>query len=90
MRVPTTAPTLTAVRTAEPPYAAGPHATVVDDVHAVLLQASVVVSDAVGVTTNPPKLRPLIVTKLPDVTAAFAGPVALTHGAAFRRQSRAL
>ncbi len=73
-----------------PPYAAGVHATIVADVHAELLQASVVVRDAVGVTTNPPKLRPVIVTKPPDVTATFAGAVALTHGAAARRQSRAL
>ncbi len=78
------------MRMLNPPFAADVHATVVDDVHAVLLQASVVASDAVGVTTNPPKLRPLIVTKPPDVTAAFVGPLALTHGAAARRQSRAL
>ena len=90
MCVPTTALTLTAMRMLNPPYAAGVHATAVADVHAALLQTSVVVSDDVGVTTNPPKLRPLIVTKPPDVTAAFAGPVALTHGAAARRQSRAL
>ena len=81
MRVPTTALTLTAVRTIEPPYAAGPHATVVDDVHALLPHASAAVSEAVAVGPTTPKLSPLIVTLPPPLGAAFAETV-LTTGAA--------
>jgi hypothetical protein len=49
--VPITAPTLTAVRTAEPLYAGGAHATVVADVHAVLPHVSAAASDAVDPAT---------------------------------------
>ena len=82
VRVPATALTLTAVRTAEPPYAAGPHATVVDDVHAVLPHMSATPRVALGVTTNPPKPRPPIVMVPPPVAPTFDGLLMLTHGAA--------
>ena len=80
--MPATALTLTAVRTAEPPYAAGPHATVVADVHAVLPHMSATPRDALGVTTNPPKPRPPIVMVPPPVAPMFDGLLMLTHGAA--------
>jgi hypothetical protein len=80
--VPATALTLTAVRTAEPPYAAGPHATVVADVHVALPHMSATARDALGVTTNPPKPRPLIVMVPPPVAPTFEGLLMLTHGAA--------
>ena len=73
---------LTAVRTAEPPYAAGPHATVVADVHVVLPHMSPTPRDALGVTTNPPKPRPPIVMVPPPVAPTFDGLLKLTHGAA--------
>ncbi len=82
VRVATTAITLTAVRTAEPPYAAGPHATVVVVVHAVLPHMSATLRDALGVTTNPPKPRPPIVMVPPPVAPTFDGLIMLTHGAA--------
>ena len=82
VRVPATALTLTAVRTAEPPYAAGPHATVVADVHVVLPHMSPTPRDALGVTTNPPKPRPPIVMVPPPVAPTFDGLLMLTHGAA--------
>ena len=82
VRVATTALTLTVVRTAEPPYAAGPHATVVDDVHVVLPHMSPTPRDALGVTTNPPKPRPPIVMVPPPVAPTFDGLLMLTHGAA--------
>ena len=65
-KVPATALTLTAVRTAaEPPYACGAHATVVAEVHALLPHASLAVSEAVAVGPAAPKLSPLIVTVPP-------------------------
>ena len=82
VRDPATALTLTAVRTAEPPYAAGPHATVVADVHVVLPHMSPTPRDALGVTTNPPKPRPPIVMVPPPVAPTFDGLLMLTHGAA--------
>ncbi len=82
VRVPTIALELTAMRTAEPPYAAGPHATVVDDVHAVLPHMSATPRDALGVTTNPPKPRPPIVMVPQPVAPTFDGLLMLTHGAA--------
>ena len=87
MRVPATALTLTAVRNAEPLYGIGAHATVVADVHAVLPHVSAAASDAVGVTTTPPKLRPVIVTDPPDVAPMFGGLLRLTHGAADPRSA---
>ncbi len=80
--MPATALTLTAVRATEPLYAAGAHATVVADVHAVLMHGSAVVNDAVGVPTSLPKLMPIIVTDPPEVTPMFGGMLMLTHGAA--------
>ena len=88
VRVPAIAPTLTAVRTAEPLYAAGPHATVVDDVHVVLPHMSPTPRDALGVTTNPPKPRPPIVMAPPPVAPTFEGLLMLTHGAERERGRR--
>ena len=79
--VPATPLTLTAVRTAVPPYAGGAHATVVADVHALLPHASAAVSAAVGVGSTTPKLSPPIVTVPLPLGAAFAETV-LTTGAA--------
>ncbi len=79
--MPATAPTLTAVRTAVPPYACGAHATVVADVHALLPHTSAVASVAVGVRLEMPKLSPRIVTVPLPLGAAFAETV-LTTGAA--------
>ena len=79
--MPTTAPTLTAIRTAEPRYAGGAHATVVADVHALLTHTSAVASEAVAVGLEAPKLSPLIVmVPLPLGTALAVA--ALTTGAA--------
>jgi hypothetical protein len=77
------------VRTAEPPYAAGPHATVVADVHVVLPHMSATPTDALGVTTNPPKPRPPIVMVPPPVAPMFDGLLMLTHGAATQQSSDA-
>ena len=79
--VPTTALTLTAIRTAEPLYACGAYATVVADVHALLPHTSAVASEAVAVGLEAPKLSPLIVmVPLPLGTALAVA--ALTTGAA--------
>ena len=58
------------------------HATVVDDVHEVLVHASMAVTDAVAVELVPPKLRPLIVRTPTVVSPALAGAKADTNGAA--------
>jgi hypothetical protein len=80
----TTAPTLTAIRTAEPLYAGGAHATVVAEVHALLPHTSAVASEAVAVGSTMTKLSPLIVTvPLPLGTALAA--TLLTTGAAQAR-----
>ena len=79
--VPAAPLTLTAVRTAVPPYACGAHATVVADVHALLPHTSAVASEAVAVAPTPPKLSPLIVTVPLPLGAALAAAV-LTTGAA--------
>ena len=82
--VPTTAPTLTAIRIAEPLYARGAHATVVADVQALLTHTSAVASVAVAVRSTVTKLSPLIVTvPLPLGTALAA--TLLTTGAAQAR-----
>ena len=80
--VPATALTLTAVRATEPLYAAGAHATVVADVHAVLMHGSAVVNDAVGVAATEPKPMPIIMTDPPEVTPMLSGMLTLAHGAA--------
>jgi hypothetical protein len=89
--VPATALTMTAVRsTAMPPYTSGAHATLVADVHALLLHASAAVSEAVGVKAGFPKLSPLIVT-VPLAEGAALAEAALTTGAAkTERDGRAL
>ena len=86
--MPTTALTLTAVRTAVPLYAAGPHETIVVDVHVVLPHMSATPRDALGVTTNPPKPRPPIVMVPPPVAPTFGGLLMLTHGAATATKQR--
>jgi hypothetical protein len=63
--VPTTAPTLTVIRTAEPLYAGGAHASVVADVQALLTHTSAAASVAVAVGSTVPKLSPVIVTACP-------------------------
>ncbi len=67
---------VTAVRTAEPPYACGAHAIVVADVQAVELHTSAVVSEAVTVRSTVTKFSPLIVSEWPPspptLTAALA------------------
>jgi hypothetical protein len=73
--------TLTAVRTAVPPYACSVHATVVADVHALLPHTSAALSEAVAVGPTRPKLSPPIVTVPPPLGAALATAV-LTTGAA--------
>ena len=83
--MPATAATLTAVRTAVPPCACGAHATVVADVHAVLLHTSAAVSDAVTVGLEVAKLSPLIVTVPLPLGAAFAETVLTTGAATFRK-----
>jgi hypothetical protein len=82
--VPTIAPTLTAVRTAEPLYARGAHATVVADVHALLTHTSAVASVAVAVGSTETKLIPLIVTVPLPLRTALAATL-LTTGAAQAR-----
>jgi hypothetical protein len=56
----------------------------------VLPHRSAVAIDAVGVNTESPKLRPLIVTDPPDVTPAFCTLLMLTQGAGARIQKRQL
>ncbi len=70
------------MRTAEPPYAGGAHATVVADVHAVLMHMLAAVTDAVAVKPAEPKFSPLIVSVPPALDAEFAGVLPLTIGAA--------
>ena len=63
-------------------YACPLQASVVDDVHAVLLQASDIASAAVDVKLVPPKLRPLSVTMPLAVSPELAAWLELTTGAA--------
>lgn len=56
----------------------------------MLLHRSAVAIDAVGVNTESPKLRPLIVTDPPDVTPAFCTLLMLTQGAGARIHTRQL
>lgn len=82
MTVPTNALTLTHALIAgwvRPDVA---HATVVDDVHVVLLHTSAVVMETVAVKLVPPKFRPLIWSAALEVSAALTGSLALTNGAA--------
>ena len=58
------------------------HATVVDDVHAVVPHEPAAVTDAVAVELVPPKLRPLIVRTPTVVNPALAGAKAETNGSA--------
>lgn len=56
----------------------------------MLLHRSAVAIDAVGVNTESPKLRPLIVTDPPEVTPAFGTLLMLTQGAGARIHTRQL
>ena len=56
----------------------------------MLPHRSAVAIDAVGVNTESPKLRPLIVTDPPDVTPAFCTLLMLTQGAGARIDTRQL
>ena len=60
------------------------HATIVDDVHEVLVHASMAVTDAVAVELVPPKLRPLIVSVPTEVSPPLKREMAETSGAAQR------
>jgi hypothetical protein len=73
---------VTVVQRDEPVYACTLQASVVDDVHAVLLHASDIVSAAVDVKLVPPKLRPLSVTMPLAVSPELAAWLELTTGAA--------
>ncbi len=73
---------VTVVQRDEPVYACTLQASVVDDVHAVLLHASDIVRAAVDVKFVPPKLRPLIVTMPLAVSPELAAWLELTTGAA--------
>ena len=79
--MPATPLTLTAVRTAVPPYACGAHTTVVADVHALLPHTSAVASEAVAVGLEVPKLSPLIVTVPLPLDTALAVAVLTTDAA---------
>ena len=71
-----------------PPYDAAAHATVVADVHEVLLHCADSSSDAEGLGSFLSKLSPSrVVTDAPPVCAAFAGLMLLTAGAAHTEQA---
>ena len=70
-----------------PRYDAGEHATVVADVHEVLLHSTDSSSDAEGLGSFEAKLSPLMVTGTSPVCAAFAGLVLVTAGAAHEQGS---
>ncbi len=78
--VPTTPLTLTPVRTVEPPYACGTHATAVADVHALLPHTSAMASEVVTVRLALPKLSPLIMILTPPLGTALAETVANVDG----------
>jgi hypothetical protein len=80
--VPIFALTLSAVRTAEPPYACGAHARVVSVVQVVELHTSAVVSEAVTVRSTSPKFTPMRVSEPPPLTAALAEARCVKTGAA--------
>ena len=80
--VPTTPATATVVRLVPPPYDAGEHASLVADVHEVLLHSTDSSSDADGVGSIEAKLSPLMDTDTPPVCAAFAGLMLVKAGAA--------
>jgi hypothetical protein len=65
-----------------PLYDAAAHASVVADVHEVLLHCTESSSDAEGLGSFEAKLRPLMVTDAPPVSAAFAGLTLVKAGAA--------
>ena len=80
--VPVFALTISAVRTAEPPYARGAHARVVADVQAVQPHTSAVVSEAVTLRSTAPKFTPARVSEPPPLTAALAEARLVKTGAA--------
>ena len=79
--VPTIAPTLTAIRTAEPLHAREAHATVVADVQALLTHTSAMARVAVAVRSIVTKLSPLIVTVPLPLDTALAVAVLATGAA---------
>ena len=70
-----------------PPYDAAAHATVVADVHEVLLHSTDSSSDAEAVWSIEAKSSPLMVTDTPPVCAAFAGLMLVKAGAAHIQQA---
>ena len=79
--VPVFALTISAVRTAEPPYARDAHAIVVAVVQAVQPHTSAVASEAVGDGSTAPKFSPQIVSEPPPLIAALADAVVATGAA---------
>jgi hypothetical protein len=78
--VPTTEPTDRTVDRVPPPYAADAHATLVPDVHDVLLHATASTIDGVGSFAL--KSSPEIVTETPAHGAMLGSPMPLTTGPA--------
>jgi hypothetical protein len=74
--------TVTAKHRRKPLYACGVHETAVKDVHAVVMQASVIPIDTVGVELVPEKPRPLMVMMPPVEIAVLIGSLTLSTGAA--------
>ena len=70
--VPVFALTLSAARTAEPPYAPDAHTRVVAVVQALEPHTSAVLSEAVTVRSTAPKFTPARVSELPPLPAALA------------------
>ncbi len=69
-----------------PRYDTGEHATVVADVHEVLLHSTDSSSDAEGLGSFEAKLSPLMVTDTSPVCAAFVGLMLVKAGAAYSAQ----
>ena len=82
--VPVFALTLSAARTAEPPYTCGAHTRVVAVVQAVEPHTSAVASEAVTVRSTVAKFCPLIVSDPPPLPAALADARCVKTGAAYK------
>ena len=87
MIVATRPPLVTAVRFVPPRYDAAAHASVVADVHEVLLHCTDSSSDAEGLGSFAAKLSPLMVTDAPPVCAPFARLMLVGAGAAHTEQA---
>jgi hypothetical protein len=79
--VPTSTLTLTTVTATPPSYSNGAHATVVADVHELLLHEFAPVSEAIADGSAVPKFKPLIVTVPIAEDALFLGTSPLVTGA---------